>query len=151
MASPLTILTSADIHLARAEAAEIGWTEEDADAQYYQGIADSWAHWGLDDASFDTFIAQPEIDLSAGSRLEKIGTQRWLTFFPNAVQGYAEYRRTGFPDLQPAPVPVNASKQIPIRYIYPTVEYGLNTTGINAAIAKLDKGDTYDSHIWWNQ
>lgn len=156
--SRLKILTSADIWLARAEAAERSWTAEDTNAAYQKGIELSWSYW-LKNINYSSDFSAPltnylnstSIDLNAGSPLQKICTQRWITFYPNGPQGWSEWRRTGFPSLSPSPSPVNNSGQIPVRFIYPTVEYALNKKGVTEAVSRLDKADTQDSHVWWDK
>jgi Starch-binding associating with outer membrane len=150
------ILTYADVALARAEAAELGWIPGgalEAAAQYAAGIKASWQRWGQNStANLNAYKALPSIDLAQpGSRMNKINLQRWLSFYPNGLQGWSEWRRTGIPSLTPAPVPVNTSGQIPVRYIYPTVEYGLNLANVTDAVSRLEAGDTQESHVWWDK
>jgi Starch-binding associating with outer membrane len=150
------ILTYADVALARAEAAELGWIPGGAavaQTQYVEGITASWQHWGLNSAAnLAAYLARPDVDLAgAGSRMNKINLQRWISFYPNGMQGWSEWRRTGIPVLTPSPAPVNTSGQIPVRYIYPTIEYGLNGANLKAAVDLLEKGDTHDSRVWWDK
>lgn len=148
--SELFVLTYADVLLARAEAAFLGWTSEDYTALYIAGIQASWEQWGVFDAGvFATYITDPDIDLSAGNEYEKIATQRWLTFYPNGPQGWAEWRRTGFPVLTPTPFAVNTSKEIPVRFPFPSVEYNYNRSNIDAAVARMG-GDTDNVPVWWD-
>jgi Starch-binding associating with outer membrane len=152
----VNILTYADVALARAEAAELGWIPggaTEASAQYAAGIAASWDRWSqTNTANLANYMGRPEVSLAAaGSRMGKINLQRWLSFYPNGAQGWSEWRRTGVPALTPSPSPVNTSGQIPVRYIYPTVEYGLNLANVTAALTGLNKGDTQDSKVWWNK
>ena len=150
------VLTYADMALARAEAAELGLIlggVTEANTQYSAGIAASWQRWSQNNAAnLATYQARTDVSLAAaGSRMNKINLQRWLSFYPNGQQGWSEWRRTGIPALTPSPSPVNTSGQIPVRYIYPTSEYGLNLANITAAVAGLSKGDTQDTKVWWNK
>ena len=157
--STLTILTYGDVLLARAEAAELTWTAENANQLYADGIKASWEHWGVfSQGVYDGYMTTAFVDLANlsiyKSRLEHIGVQRWLSFYPNGPQGWSEWRRTGFPVLAPAPSPnlnPTGSQKIPVRYIYPTGEYNLNGANVAAAVALLEAGDTYDSHVWWDK
>lgn len=149
--STLAIITYADVLLARAEAAHLGWTTENRNQLYSDGIKASWERWGVfNQASFDTYITRTGVDLTLGSVDEKIGTQRWLSFFPNGNQGWAEWRRTGYPVIDPTPFAINNSKEIPVRLIYPSVEYNYNGINLQEAVGRLDNGDTPDSHVWWD-
>jgi hypothetical protein len=138
--------------LARAEAAELTWTSENATQLYADGIKESMNKWGVySDAAYNTYIANSSISLASGNRMQKINLQRWLGFYPNGPQGWSEWRRTNIPALSPSPSPVNTSGQIPVRFIYPTIEYGINNTNVLAAVANLEKGDTQDSRVWWDK
>jgi len=150
--SPYTILSYADVLLAKAEAAQRGWISGDAKALYEAGIAASWEYWGVfDQTAFDNYIASTAVDLAGGNELEKIGVQRWLAFYPNGAQGWAEWRRTGFPtSIVPTAAAINSSKQIPRRYPYPTTEASLNKVGYTDAVSRLTGGDNADSRVWWD-
>jgi len=154
--SPMVVLSSADVFLARAEAAMLGWTSESVNTLYTQGITQSWNRWGQTNATnLATYLASVNVKLGSGSGptdAEKLGIQRWLSFFPNGDQGWAEWRRTGYPSFVKAvPNSLSTSGNIPLRYIYPTTEHGLNPDNWAAASALLDNGDSRDSHVWWDK
>jgi hypothetical protein len=151
--SVLPIITYADAILAKAEAAQIGWTSENAAAHYRDGLKASWEMWGVytSDAAFDNFMTKPGVDLSSGNALAKIQMQRWVTFYPNGPQGWSEWRRTGQPVLVPTADAVNNSKQIPIRFPYPSLEFGYNKENLQTAISRLDNGNVDNSHVWWDK
>jgi hypothetical protein len=151
--SDFFILTYADVLLARADAANSGisGTVASAEGFYTQAIQASWEQWGVFDAAdFAAYIAGSAINLdqTAGDAA-KIATQRWLTFYPNGPQGWSEWRRTGFPVLTPTTAAVNASKQIPVRIIFPDTEYTLNGAKLQAAVDRMG-GDTDQVHVWWD-
>lgn len=148
------ILTYADVLLARAEAALLGWagTAAGANELMHAGIQASWEQWGVYDATaFNTYTTDTDVTFADGdaTAAAKLGRQRWLTFYPNGAQGWAEWRRTGFPALTPSPNAVNNSKQIPTRYPYPSVEYTYNQAGVDAAVARMG-GDTDAQRVWWD-
>jgi hypothetical protein len=154
--SPLVVLSSGDVWLARAEAASLGWTSENVSTCYNNGITQSWNRWGQTNATaLANYLAAPAIALGSGSGpsdAEKIGIQRWVSFYPNGDQGWSEWRRTGYPSFVTAvPNSLSTSGQIPVRYIYPTAEHGLNPVNWAAASALLDNGDSRDSHVWWDK
>ena len=155
------LVTFADVALALAEASQRGWITLTGDiastfgstteAVYNKGIEASWKQWEVfEQAAFDNYITQTSITLTDGDPFEKIGNQRWLAFFPNGFQGWSEWRRTGFPVLAPAPEPLNNSKKIPVRYVYPTSEYNRNGLNLQNAIDLLGGGDTDASPVWWD-
>jgi hypothetical protein len=155
-AGSVQLLTYDQVALALSEAYELGWitggTATDAEDAYDAAITASWARWGQNNAgNLSNYKALAAVDLNlAGSRLDKIRFQRWISFYPNGQQGWSEWRRTGIPALTPSPAPVNTSEQIPVRYIYPTAEYGLNAAKLAEAVGRLDNEDTTDSHVWWD-
>jgi hypothetical protein len=152
--SPLTLLCAGDVWLARAEGAKLGWISESVATDYVNGITESWVRWGADGTKLAGYLSKPEVALGSGtySDDEKIGIQRWLSFFPNGDQGWSEWRRTGYPSfVKPVTSPLNTSGQIPVRYIYPTGEHTLNPDNWAAAVQTLDNGDTPDSHVWWDK
>lgn len=149
--SPLALLTAAHVYLARAEAAQRGWTSEVAATMYNNGIKASWEQWGVYDATaYAAYIADPKVSLAADP-LVKIGLQRWLAFYPDGTQGWSEWRRTGYPVLKPTPKATNSSKQIPRRFTYPATEANLNKDNFNAAVGRLTGGDTQDARVWWDK
>ena len=154
-ATPLAILTAADVTLARAEAASMGWTTENAEQLYKDGIKLSMEYWKVfTQASYDAYNTGALVAFKAGDNagnLEKIRMQRWFTFYPDGLQGWSEWRRTGVPALKPTPFAINSSKQIIRRYIYPSTEATLNGTNYQAAVGKISGGDTNDGKVWWDK
>lgn len=149
--SPFVFLSAAHAYLARAEAAQRGWTGENVGDMFNAGIKAAWEQWKVfDQATYDAYIADPKVSPTAGDALKKIGTQRWIAFYPDGHQGWAEWRRTGFPELTPSPNATNASKQIPRRYNYPTTEPNLNKASYDAAVQRMG-GDTQDVKVWWDK
>lgn len=150
----LNIITAAEVFLARAEAAQLGWTTEDVDANYQAGITESWKAWNVyNSADFATFIAQPSVSLTGQTGdeiLKRINTQQWVAHYPNGNQGYADWRRTGYPALTPAP----GQTAIPRRLSYSSTEYNLNGANTNAAAANYTSTDGKDSQfgkVWWDK
>ena len=92
--------------------------------------------------------------------LEQIITQKWIANFPNGMESWSEYRRTGYPKLMP--MAGNASGGIvddtegARRMPYPTDEYRENKESVEAAVttlaqeSKTKKGDTMATHVWWD-
>lgn len=148
-ASTFHLLTYADVLLARAEAALLNWDNGDEQTFYNDGLKASWEQWGVyNETAFDSFIEDASNDLSTNAAA-KIGAQRWLTFYPNGPQGWSEWRRTGYPALTPTPQAVNASKQIPTRFTFASVEYNFNEANVKAAASRMGS-DTDQTHVWWD-
>jgi hypothetical protein len=150
----VVVIPAAVITLARAEAADRGWTTENAKNLYETGIKLSFEQWGV--AVSDAYFTQSSVAFSApagtNANLKQIATQRFIATYPDGIQGWAEWRRTGYPVLTPARDAVNPGKQIPRRYTYSTSEYGNNAVNVKAAVDRLPgKKDSQDEKIWWDQ
>lgn len=101
-------------------------------------------------------------DEAAGfeANLERIITQKWIAIFPNCMEAWSEYRRTGYPKLMP--VAANLSGGIVSdaegvrRLPYPINEYRENNESVNSAVSALTqessnkRGDTMATRLWWD-
>lgn len=150
--SPLFLLKASSVLLARAEAADRGWTSENASDLYKAGITASFTGWGLPAPDAD-YIAKTNVALGpAGSNLKQIAYQQYLAAYPDGHLGWNIWRRTGYPVLFPAPDAVNFPKLIPRRFMYGTSDYSLTASAIEEALARLaPNGDKMDSRVWWDK
>ena len=80
-----------------------------------------------------------------------MATQRWIHLFLHGYEGWAEWRRTGFPLLIAAPG-ANGNL-IPRREGYPLIERSNNTNNYNAAVASFPYGgaDDLNARVWWDK
>ena len=149
----VVLVSAAETHLLRAEAADRGWTTEDMNTLYQAGIAVSHAQWGIA-APGSSYYTQSGVALASpagtGANISRIAIQQFIAAYPDGLRGWCIWRRTGFPALTPAPDAVNATRQIPRRYTYGTTSYATNTTAVTAAAAAIG-GDTQDTKVWWDQ
>lgn len=152
--SPLYIVKASSVLLARAEAADKGWTTEDAVTQYNAGITASFTMWGLA-APTVTYLTDVNVALAAapgtGANLDKIATQQYIAYYPDGLQGWCNWRRTGYPVLVPAADATNSPKVIPRRYMYGTNDYSLCKDAVDAAALRMTGGDKMDSRVWWDK
>ena len=155
LTSPSVFMTYAEVELMLAEAAVRGWGADNAEDHYNKGVRAAMLHWniyGVDVpslADINTYLAANPFDASKG--LEVIGEQYWLATFLNAWEGFANYRRTGFPVLTPTNYPGNVTGgTIPRRLTYPLSEYIINQDNIEAAVARQG-ADNYTTRIWWDK
>ena len=147
----VTVMNAATVLFARAEAAERGWTSENAATLYTQAVTASLSQYGYNDADATTYLAQSTVGYGTTDHLEKIATQKWIAIYPDGLQGWSEWRRTGFPELTPTTYYVNDSGEIPRRYVYGSGEYGNNNANVKEAAARMTGGDTQDSRMWWDK
>ena len=150
----VVLLSAAEVFLARAEAADRGWTSENMSTLYQAGVNASFAQWGIS-APSASYFTQSGVVLSnpagTGANVSKLAVQQYLAGYPDGMRGWNIWRRTGFPVLTPAIDATNSTKQIPRRYTYGQTSYGSNTAAVTAAATLLPGGDTQDSKMWWDQ
>lgn len=148
--SPVVIVGAANIWLARAEAAQRGWTSDNVVMAYTTGIQRSFQQWGVyDAATYATYISG--VALTAGNELRQIASQEWISWFPTGFEAYNVWRRTGFPALTPAP---SATTEIPRRFPYGPNEYNLNIENVTSAASLYSVGGVTDSQfgrVWFDQ
>lgn len=153
-AGTVVIISAAEVALARAEAASIGWTTEPLVGTYQAGIALSFEQWGLAAPSAG-YYTQAGVSLDDPLKVEQhISEQRYLASYPDGHAAWDIWRKTGFPVLTPAPGATNSSKQIVRRFTYATSESQTNRVNVAAAIAREtgpDAGkDSQDNRVWWD-
>ncbi|QHS55559.1 SusD/RagB family nutrient-binding outer membrane lipoprotein [Mucilaginibacter sp. 14171R-50] len=153
--SPAVWTSYAQILFAQAEAAHRGWIPggDAAAATFYtQGITASLQQNGISAGNITTYLAQPGVTFNAGNALEQIITQKWIAnYLGNGWESWAEYRRTGYPNLvDPVPTALNADKHIPRRQQYPQSENDLNKQNYNEVIARQGP-DALSTHVWWDK
>lgn len=90
-----------------------------------------------------------------GKELERIITQKWIALFPNGMEAWAEFRRTGFPKLFPihessADASINKNTQIR-RMVFPKIEYSNNGGAVAAATRLLNGSDSGGTKLWWDK
>ena len=148
--APVFVMTYAEVLFLRAEAAERGWTTEDAAALYAAAIRASMEQVGVASGDIDTYLAQAEVQYNAAGTtpLQQIGLQKWIALYGNGVEAWSEWRRTGVPALLPGPDALNDGN-IPRRLTYPQREYSLNGANIEAAEARQG-GATLNDTVWWD-
>ncbi len=148
----VVILSAAEMFLSRAEAADRGWTGENMNSMYQQGINASFAQWGLA-APAPAYFTQPGVALAnpagTAANIKNIAIQEYIAGYPDGQRGWNLWRRTGWPVLTPAPDATNSSGQIPRRYTYGQQSYGSNTANTNAAATSIG-GDNQDTKVWWD-
>ena len=149
--SPTVLIGAANIWLARAEAAQRGWTADNMANAYAKGIEESMRQWGVYNAvGLATYLSQPGVDITSGSALDKIVNQSWAAWYPNGMQGWNLWRRTNLPTLTPAPGQANP---IPRRMAHGANEANLNPANWEAGVAGYTVNGEKDSQwgkMWWD-
>ncbi|MBO9632689.1 MAG: SusD/RagB family nutrient-binding outer membrane lipoprotein [Chitinophagaceae bacterium] len=95
---------------------------------------------------------QNDNPLLPDKELEIINTQLWKALLMNGPEAYANWRRTGFPDLVPGYYPgYSTSTTIPRRFEYPLSEKVQNKTNVDMAIDRLGGVDSWNKRVWWDK
>jgi len=176
-------MTAAESYFLRAEGALRGWNMGGTAMDFYnQGITTSFVENGLQTSAAATYFANNTLvpiaftDNSGQSgnnatapstikiawtdtdpfetNLERIITQKWIAMYPDGPEGWAEFRRTGYPKL--FPVVYNSSNgTIDSRQVrripYPQSEYNNNRAGVQSGIALLGGPDGGGTPLWWDK
>lgn len=155
--APMFLVTAAQTQLLLAEAAQRGWiTGTTAETFFNKGVRLHLEQMALYDAnsavpaaSIDAYLKANPYD--ATKALEQINTQYWIASFLNGPEAFANFRRSGFPNLTPNPFPGKSIKGNFIRRLtYPNSEISVNTTNVKEAIGRMG-ADDLDTKVWWDK
>ncbi len=138
------VMDYAEVQFLLAEAYERGILSGDAAAAYAEGVKASMNYWGImDDTAIADYVDKNAYD--AGNWKESLGWQKWIAFYMNGPQAWAEWRRLDYPVLA---VPAAAtSASIPVRLPYPIDEQTRNTAALQAVTS--DPNDLL-TKMWWD-
>jgi hypothetical protein len=145
--APLRLLTNFQRAFILAECAIRLGTRGDANALYQEGIRRSMEATGVSTTEINTYFTNNPaiVTLSGGTehQLNQILRQKWMAWVGNGYESWNDYRRTGYPNLQPA-LNVSFTPNIPQRLLYPPAEVAANgemipKTGVNIA-----------DRVWWS-
>ncbi|HJT73197.1 MAG TPA: RagB/SusD family nutrient uptake outer membrane protein [Chitinophaga sp.] len=181
LTSPVQIMTAAEVYFLRAEAAVRNWANAGATAQslYEQGINTSMEQWNVSVGSYvSDATSKPDAytdpknsanDAPAPSaitikwddaadinvKMERIITQKWIAMFPEGMEAWTEFRRTGYPKLFPVVNNnsgglINTAVQIR-RLPFPQNEYNTNASEVNKAVQLLGNADNGGTRVWWDK
>ncbi|MGV4437876.1 SusD/RagB family nutrient-binding outer membrane lipoprotein [Ornithobacterium rhinotracheale] len=185
--SPIVWISAAEVSFLKAEGALKGWVMNGNPKDLYEkGIQLSFEQWGatvgeylnsesqvngfqdnlnpaLNDNSFSSAITVKWDDATTqDQKLAKIITQKWIAMFPYGGQeAWAEWRRTGYPNLMPAKENnsggiISTVTQVEgkdtggmRRLPFSRSEYKDNPAYILQAVGYLKGPDTGATDLWW--
>jgi len=152
--SPTRIMRYSEVLFILAEAAlnnwNVGMTAQEA---YEAAITASFEEYNL---PIGTYLSEPLVDFNGGiNQRELIGEQKWCALYPDATQGWAEVRRTGFPVYVATTEPVESifpGKGTIKRKPYPYTEAISNPEGFEAALAAQPGiiDEIFGAGVWWD-
>jgi hypothetical protein len=161
VSAPVFFVTASQTLLLLAEARFRGWITTGSAAQYFSaGIKAHMDQMPTYDAGCaipndarDVYIAANP--LNAGTELQQINTQYWISSFLNGPEAFANFRRSGYPTLTPNPYGQPNNPDVPNgtfirRLTYPTSELSINTVNVNEAISRQG-ADKLSTRVWWDK
>jgi hypothetical protein len=144
--APMRLLTNFQRCFILAEMAIRLKTAGDANLLYQEGIRRSMELTGLSTTEIDAYFASnPAIVTLRGDdnhKYDQIIRQKWVAWVGNGYEAWNDYRRTGYPKLQPA-LNVSFTPNIPQRLLYPPSEVAANGDAIPKTNVTIDKP------VWW--
>lgn len=176
-ATPTYWMKASEVYFLRAEAA-LAWPEfGDAASLYQQGIEMSFQENNVT-ADINTYLtsgltpqsvsiggysaqqpttATTEFSGTDEEKLEKIMIQKWIAMYPNGQEAWTEWRRTGYPKLNPIDGG-SADPDVPLttgirRMIYPQSfrQSAEDAANYAEAVGMLKEGlDEPTSRLWWD-
>jgi len=155
LTAPNFIITASQNLLLLAEARQRGWvTSGTVEGYYNDGVR---AHMEqmvsydpameIETEAIDAYLAANPFN--AGTAIQQIHEQYWISSFMNGPEAFANFRRTGFPVLAPNPFPGREVLFIN-RLTYPNSEISVNSEKVQAAIAAQGP-DNLETRVWWNR
>lgn len=159
--APAFFITNAQTQLLLAEAKFRGWITSSTTAQeYYEaGVRAAMDEWNLfpgtfspavSDAEKNNYLLQPAVAYNDANALKLINTQYWIASMTNGAEGFANWRRSGFPVLQPNMYNNNLSGGFARRMAYPNAELSQNPDNYKAAVTSMG-GDGLTQRVFWDK
>ena len=159
--APAVFITNAQTQLLLAEAKFRGWiTSSTTTQQYYEaGVRAAMDDWNLfpgtfspavSDAEKDNYLLEPAVAYNDADALELINTQYWIASIITGTEGFANWRRSGFPALQPNMYNNNLNGGFVRRMAYPNAEEAQNPDNYHTAVASMG-GDGLTQRVFWDK
>ncbi len=161
LSAPYFHMTYAEVEFLLAEAAIRGWGASDATNHFTNGIIASMELASLypdapqiEQTDIDNFVALNPLPATSPDDMRVIHEQMWVNFYMNGVEAYANFRRSGYPELTPfTSVEWYSSGTggiIPRRFFYPEFESVNNSVNYQEAIDRMGGTDDWLTPVWWD-
>ncbi len=187
--APAFFMLYDEVEFIKAEAYNSLGVAGDAEQAYYNGIIASMDYWNylasitptgwyridanntnvlpepITSTQMDEYMASESVVWNAANAEELIGEQKYIALYPQGLQAWFEYNRTGYPagvlilpgetisytvgaisgEYTFTPLVGNI---IPHRMTYPSEEQDLNGASYSAAVASQG-ADNFETYLWW--
>ena len=144
--APLYLFTYSEVLFARAEAAYLGWTNENAADLYEKAVRASMDQWEVSVDDQDAYIAA-----NGYEGPESIGYEKWVSLYLQGYESWAEWRRLramGYEmPLTPPTEMLSNATGIPDRQAYSATASALNKANYDDAISKQGP-DALNTILW---
>lgn len=161
LVAPALFITNSQSQFLLAEARYRGWitTGPSAKEYYEAGIRAAMDEWNyfpgvLNPAVSETektnYLKNPGVAYNETDALKLINTQYWVCSITNGPEGFANWRRSGYPELQPNKYNNNLNGGFVRRMAYPNAEEAQNPINYKAAVANMG-GDGLTQRIFWDK
>lgn len=169
------VMASAEAYFLLAEGTLNGWNMGGGSAREYyeEGIVLSMQQWGItDNGIIQQYINSNATPVAPGDEANspavsdipimwgatesvqraQIGTQKWLAVFPDGIEAWSGFRRTGYPLMYPllesdnADLPIGTFIQ---RLPYSSVDAATNGAALLGGIQLLGGPNTGATPVWW--
>ena len=176
--TPVVWMTAAESFFLRAEGALRGWDMGGTAKSFYEqgvrmsfeennaaGVDDYLAdhtstpgafadNGGSDNYTFSSRVTPAWVaNARSEAQLERIITQKWIANYPLGMEAWAEYRRTGYPELYPCIDNLSDCGVSSIRGMrrlsFPYTEAQNNTANYNQGVAELGGADNEATDLKW--
>lgn len=170
------VMAAAEAYFLKAEGVLNGWNMGAGTAKefYEKGIELSMQQWGITDPTvIQNYISSAAIPVAPADvanspavattpvkwsstemiQRAQIGTQKWLAVFPDGIEAWSEFRRTGYPVMYPLLQSDNADLPIGTfikRLQYSSVEASTNAEGLAGGRKLLGGPDNAATRVWWD-
>ncbi|MEM9929758.1 MAG: SusD/RagB family nutrient-binding outer membrane lipoprotein, partial [Bacteroidota bacterium] len=138
--------TAWEYYFLLAEAGARGLVNLRPDVPYELAVRLAFEYWGVEMPRDYLRTGPAAWDDERG--LEQIMTQKWMANIGNAYEAWADWRRTGYPNLKPVAASLNGG-QYPVRMPYPNDEQALNFENYQTAAAATE-GNSINVRVWWD-
>lgn len=148
-------VTYSQTQLLLAEAAVRGWVSGDPATYYANGVRahmEQMADYGpeavIEEGKISAYLTSHPFN--GADALNQINTQYWVSSFLNGPELFANFRRSGYPELDPNPYPASETPGAFIRRMpYPDSEVIVNQANVAEAISRQGP-DNLNTRVWWD-
>jgi hypothetical protein len=149
-------VTYAQTSLLLAEAAVRDWVDGDPQTYYENAIRADMEVYALypqttpiTDGEITAYLAAPGVAYNETDALELINTQYWVVNLRNGTEAFANFKRSGYPDLSPNLFNNKLNGGFARRMSFPDREASANAESYAGGVAAIG-GDNLLSRVFWD-